>query len=70
MNALSNVQLHSLLTDASLVSWLSQDYAAELFADGLFVDAMHQAEFLAAFQADGFAGPFNSPAFEAAIINR
>ena len=70
LNALSNVQLHNLLTDASLVSWLSQDYAAELFADGLFVDAVKQAEFLDAFNADGFLALFNSQAFEAAIINR
>ena len=70
LDALSNVQLHSLLTDASLVSWLHQPYAAELFADGLFVDAIRQAEFLDALRLDGFAPAFNSAAFEAAIINR
>ena len=70
MNAISNVEVRSHLTNASLVRWLSQADAAELFADGLFVDAIHQAEFLAAFQADGFVALFNSPAFEASIINR
>jgi hypothetical protein len=70
LDALSNVQMRNLLTDAALVNWLSQPYAAELFADGLFVDAVHQAEFLDAFKADGFVALFNSPAFEASIINR
>ena len=70
MNALSNVEVRSQLTNASLVRWLSQADAAELFADGLFVDAIHQAEFISAFQADGLVALFNSPAFEASIINR
>jgi len=70
LDALSNVELRNHLTDASLVSWLHQRYAAELFADGLFVDAIQQAEFLDALRLDGFAPAFNSPAFEAAIINR
>ena len=70
LNALSNVQLHNLLTDASLVNWLSQDYASELFADGLFVDALTQDAFIDAIKADGFASLFNSAAFEAALINK
>ena len=70
LNALSSVQLHNLLTDASLVNWLSQDYAAELFSDGLFVDALTQVAFIDAIKADGFAALFNSAAFEAALINR
>jgi hypothetical protein len=37
MNALSNAEVRSQLTNDSLVRWLSQPYAAELFADGLFV---------------------------------
>ena len=70
LDALSNVQLHNLLTDAALVNWLNQSYAAELFADGLFVDALRQVEFLDAFKVDGFAPAFSSPAFEAALFNR
>jgi hypothetical protein len=69
-DALSNVQLHSLLTDAALVNWLNQANAAELFADGLFVDALRQVEFLDAFKADGFAPAFSSASFEAALSNR
>ena len=70
VDAFKNVELHNLLTDASLVRWLNSPDAAELLADGLFVDAVHQAEFLDALNADGFMALFNSPAFEASIINR
>jgi len=70
VNALSNRQLRSLLTDASLVSWLHQGHAAELFADGLFVDAIRQAEFIDAFKVDGFEAAYRSPQFEAALFNR
>jgi len=67
VDALSNVQLHNLLTDSALVSWLSQANAAELFADGLFVDALRQVEFIDALKADGFSSALHSTGFEAAL---
>jgi len=70
VDAFKNVELRNLLTDASLVRWLNSPDAAELLADGLFVDAVRQAEFLDAFKADGFSALFNSAAFEAAMLNR
>ena len=70
MNALSNVEVRSQLTNDSLVRWLSQADAAELFADGLFVDAIRQAEFLDAIRIDGFEAAYRSPQFEAALFNR
>lgn len=70
MNAISNVEVRAHLTNPSLVRWLSQADAAELFADGLFIDAIHQAEFLNALKVDGFVAAFNSPSFEAALFIR
>ena len=70
INALSNVEVRSQLTNASLVRWLSQADAAELFADGLFVDAIRQAEFIDALKANGFEAALKSSQFEAALFNR
>jgi len=69
-NALANVELRQMVSNASFVHWLSTPYASELLSDGLFVDALSQAELLDALKVDGFVAAFNSPAFEAAIVNR
>ena len=65
--AMTDMALRPALTNSELISWLSQADVAELFADGLFIDALTEPAFLDALVADGFQPAFASPAFEAAL---
>jgi hypothetical protein len=68
--ALANVELRQMIANPEIVSWLRQAQVAELFADELFVDAIQQADLLAALTADGFAPAFSASQFEAALFKQ